>query len=1411
LARLEERVVPTISSVVLPTGGIQVTATGGAGDDTFVIQRDAGGATVSFFENDPTCSGSPACTLAASELQRISVAGGGGSDLLIVDFSGGNPVPAGGLFYDGGSGPGIDTLEVRGGSCDVGSYTPTGPSDGVLTYTGGSIGSATITFAGLEPVVDTTTTTTFTINGTDAAESITLDNGTATGDGRIRVTFSDAESIEFANKTNVVINGGSSTADLGDTVTLSNTEASTGLSNVTVNTGPGVGGSTSGDTVFARSTPAGVTTTINGDGGGDLIRVASLTDTLDGILGPVAVSGGGGSDNLQIGDENSVGPTAGFNYAITSTAVARTGAATINYSGIEVFLLDARNVAPPAGNSISLSAAPGVAYTINAGTGNDIVTVLIGGASGLTINGQAGTDTLVGPNAGATWNLSGFNQGSIGGVVTSYLSFENLTGGSGPDNFVIQGGGVNGTIDGGGGTDTLDYSSVVAPVRVNLGINVTSAASLDGSQETPPNGSVATGTATFTYNAATLQFDVTLTVTGISAADANLKIDIHQAPNGVAGPAIVSLFDATLPSSAGTLTPTANGFTFTATSVGTTLHRGLDPNREAAFLGDLTYIDVRTTAVPSGEIREQIVRQTQTAQASGVATNTGGVVNIENVIGGAGNDSIVGSFAINSLVGGGGNDLILGGPGNDQLVGGSGDDVLIWGNGDGTDVIEGGAGNDTAMVNGAVGATGDQFVVSPNATRVNFQRTNLGLFGLDIGTVETLTINGNNGGDTITVNNLAGVADLTTVNVFGNTENDTFNVQPSPNVTVNVNGGPPTTAPADALTVDLTGTTNPAFTATSTPTGFQGSYTFGNRQPVNFQQIESPSPVPTDLSITKTDDPDPVSAGANLTYTLTVANAGPSDAVTLQLNDSLSTNTTFVSLTPPAGWAVTTPPVGSTGVVTATRATLAASAGPQVFTLVVRVNASLAAGTSISNTATIGSAGPDSNPANNTVIESTAVQTSADLSVTKTADRSSAIVGTNITYTITVTNNGPSDAQNVTFSDRVPANTRIVNATVPTGWTPAPTFAGGVAATRAILEAGSGPQMFTVVVRVTSGTVVSNTATATSVTTDPTPGNNSSTATTPATLALLPIVTGADAGGGPHVKVFDPLTGALRFSFLAYDAGFAGGVRVAVGDVNGDGVPDIITAAGAGGGPHVKVFNGTDLSVIASFFAYDAAFTGGVFVAAGDVNGDGVADVVTGAGGGGGPHVKVFDGASLGTLGGPTVVQSFFAYDASFFGGVRVAAGDTDGQGHADIITAAGPGGGPHVKFFDGQTLAVEQSFFAYDASFAGGVFVAAGDLDNQGHADIITGAGGGGGPHVKVFDGHTLAVEGSFFAFDATFAGGVRVAVANREAAGQLDLIVSGGAAAPPQVKTFQGGTLAPVDSFSAYDPGFLGGVFVG
>jgi uncharacterized repeat protein (TIGR01451 family) len=256
-----------------------------------------------------------------------------------------------------------------------------------------------------------------------------------------------------------------------------------------------------------------------------------------------------------------------------------------------------------------------------------------------------------------------------------------------------------------------------------------------------------------------------------------------------------------------------------------------------------------------------------------------------------------------------------------------------------------------------------------------------------------------------------------------------------------------------------------------------------------------------DLSVVKSDSPDPVVAGTNLAYTITINNGGPSDAQTVVLTDGVPANTTFVSATAPAGWTLVTPGVGGTGTVTATKATLAAGE-TATFSIVVKVDASAADGSTLSNTATVSSATDDPNTANNADTEPTAVIARADLAVTKTDSPDPVTAGTNLTYTIGVTNNGPSDAQAVSLTDSVPAGTTFVSLTAPAGWTcTTPTIGGNGTVTCTIPTlAAAASATFTLVVKVDAnvpdGATLTNTAAVSSTTTDPTPLNNTDTETT---------------------------------------------------------------------------------------------------------------------------------------------------------------------------------------------------------------------------------------------------------------------------------------------------------------------------
>ena len=140
------------------------------------------------------------------------------------------------------------------------------------------------------------------------------------------------------------------------------------------------------------------------------------------------------------------------------------------------------------------------------------------------------------------------------------------------------------------------------------------------------------------------------------------------------------------------------------------------------------------------------------------------------LFGQSGNDTLLGKGGSDQLFGGDGNDVLTGGDGDDQVFGQGGDDRMIWNPGDDNDLFEGGAGNDTAEVNGGNGA--ENFTITPNGTRVRFDRVTPAPFFLDIGTTENLVVNANGGDDVITAGN--GLSTLIQLTLDGGAGNDTI-------------------------------------------------------------------------------------------------------------------------------------------------------------------------------------------------------------------------------------------------------------------------------------------------------------------------------------------------------------------------------------------------------------------------------------------------------------------------------------------------------------------------------------------------------------------------------------------------------------------------------------------------------------
>ena len=296
-------------------------------------------------------------------------------------------------------------------------------------------------------------------------------------------------------------------------------------------------------------------------------------------------------------------------------------------------------------------------------------------------------------------------------------------------------------------------------------------------------------------------------------------------------------------------------------------------------------------------------------------------------------------------------------------------------------------------------------------------------------------------------------------------------------------------------------------------------------------------------------------------------------------------------------------------------------------------------------------------------------------------------------------------------------------------------------------------------------------------------------------LGVLPrqdfMVLGNDKGttSEPWITILDTETGAVRAQFLAYEQSYAGGVRVATGDMDGDGIPEIITAPGTARLPEVRVFKWMNSDQpnedqiwgeLLDFrtVVHNPSFTGGVDVAVGDVDGDGLADLVTT------PstfaaRTKVFLNR-FGSEPDPirnTPDRQFFPFGSGFEGGSVVALADMNSDGKADVVVGSAGSMRSTVLAFDVQpsTPKLLKTFLPFSDKMRGGVAIDLGDITGDGTPDLMVGAGYRGTSSVEVFDGDSGAKMLQFQAYTGSSKNApVRVAGQDTDNDGLIDHIVT-------------------------------------
>ncbi|MFM8635237.1 MAG: Ig-like domain-containing protein, partial [Planctomycetia bacterium] len=387
-------------------------------------------------------------------------------------------------------------------------------------------------------------------------------------------------------------------------------------------------------------------------------------------------------------------------------------------------------------------------------------------------------------------------------------------------------------------------------------------------------------------------------------------------------------------------------------------------------------------------------------------------------------------------------------------------------------------------------------------------------------------------------------------------------------------------------------------------------------------------------------------------------------------------------------------------------------------------------------------------------------QLATDLQIAVTNGQSSYIPGAPVTYTVTVTNAGPVAVSNARLVSVLPAAIRGADVT----WTASYTGTGSTGAQNGsgsidqLITLASGGTAVYLVTAAVSPTATSGLATLFTIAT---PGNTSDT--NPANNAVVDadslvvtpaIVLGSDVGctSQPIVRLVDPSSGSTRLQFTPYEAAFIGGIRVATGDVTGDGVDEIIVAPGRGRAGEIRVFTQWGYELLDyRTVPFGATYTSGVEVAVGDVTGDGIADIVASMSAGL-SQVRVFRVSPASA--DPVIDAPVFTlqpFGTKFAGGASVAVGDVGtfsggvtrnvavGDGRGELIVASGAGIGATVQVYDlsGASPRLIDTINPFGgATTVGPLTLSVGRYDSDTITDIAISSGSTGGSRMEVYSG---------------------------------------------------------------------------